>query len=106
MCAERSTTWRQLAKALAFSLGLVVVGNASAEPDAPAEHIERASYIVKAQDLKSARYAVIRAGGAIANDLRAIHAVNAILTEAQRRQVATEPGVQVLENSRIAALKP
>lgn len=97
MSANRTKRRLQLIKVLALSSFL------SAAPGASADAIERSSYVVQAQDLKSARYAVIRAGGAITNDLRAIHAVNAILTRAQREQVAAEPGIRVRENRTVKA---
>ena len=54
--------------------------------------------IVQAENLQAARNAVIQAGGAIANDLKIIRAVNAILTAEQRAALEKMPGVKIIDD--------
>ncbi len=81
----------------AFLYGMLTMSSVSAEPAA------RASCIVQAESLQLARNAVIRAGGAIANDLKAMGAVNAFLTVEQRAQLESMPGVTILDNEQAHA---
>lgn len=76
----------------------LLVGLIGATASAPlqAQPVERMQYIVQAVDLQTARYAVIRAGGAIANDLRGKQAVNAFLTDEQKDALSAQPGVKVV----------
>ncbi len=80
--------------AYVFFFGMLTLGSVGVS----AQTAERTSCIVQAESLQAARNAVIQAGGAIANDLKIIRAVNAYLTAEQRAALERMPGVKVRVN--------